>query len=237
MKTSKMLSIENNFAMNFRIIRWPLGCLICLLVSCNHRDEIQPLKITKEEMMAEEKRITRAHQSIQTLKPLVQTGDLITRTGNDFTSESLRSLNQRDKKYSHCGIALVQNDTVFVFHALGGEFNPDQKLLKEPLEIFADPLGNRGIGIYRFTIDQQKVAGVLQTVQEWYQLPITFDMKFDLETEEKMYCAEFVAKSYQKGTNNLLLFPLSKINNFLFFGVDDLFLHPSCQAITEIVYK
>lgn len=223
--------------MNLRLIRWPLGCLIFLLASCHSNTEIAPLKMTAADTLSEIQRIERAQVEISQIKPVVQTGDLITRTGNDFTSESLRSLNQRNQTYSHCGIAWVENDSVFVFHALGGEFNPDQKLLKESLEVFADPQSNRGIGIYRFNINPDQVQGVLKKVHEFYTLPVTFDMQFDLESEEKMYCAEFVVKSYQKGTDNLLNFPVSKINNFLFFGVDDLFLHPSCKPISQIVYK
>lgn len=223
--------------MNFHLIRWPLGCLICLFTSCNQQPDIAPLQLSEEDLLAESQRVKRAEVEINQLVPLIQSGDMITRTGNDFTSESLRSLNQRNQTYSHCGIALVEDDSVFVFHALGGEFNPDQKLLKEPLRVFADPIYNRGIGIYRFNINPQQTQAVLNKVLEWYAQPITFDMQFDLESEEKMYCAEFVVKSYQKGTGNALKFPVSKINNFLFFGVDDLFLHPSCKPIGQIVYK
>lgn len=228
---------KNKLTMNSRIIRWPLGCLICLMASCSSNNDIAPLTITAADTLAALKRVERAHFAISNIKPVVQTGDLITRTGNDFTSESLRSLNQRNQTYSHCGIALVENDSVYVFHALGGEFNPDQKLLKESLEVFADPYSNKGIGIYRFDINPDQIQAVLNKVLEFYALPVTFDMQFDLESEEKMYCAEFVVKSYQKGTANWLNFPVSKINNFLFFGVDDLFMHPSCKPIGQIVYK
>src|SRR6478672_11874002 len=102
-------------------------------------------------------RYVRAQHDIASARPLIQTGDLITRTGNDFTSEGLRSLNQRNKKYSHCGIASVEHDTVFVYHALGGEWNPDEKLRRDPVELFCNPLENRGFGIFTFSFtDEQK---------------------------------------------------------------------------------
>ncbi len=61
---------------------------------------------------------------------------MVLRTGNDFTSESLRQLSFTDKTYSHCGIASIENDSIFIYHALGGEWNPDEKLRRDPIELF-----------------------------------------------------------------------------------------------------
>lgn len=221
-----------------RQLRWLTGCLFYLCTSCsNHADNIAPLVLTQADSLKENQRIKVAYEQITLLERKVKNGDLITRTGNDFTSESLRSLNQRNQTYSHCGIATIENDSVFVYHALGGEFNPDQKLLRERFSAFAAPEANRGIGIFRFSIDSSTIRNILFTVKELYRLPVTFDMKFDLNTEEKMYCAEFVAKSYQIGSKNALKFPFSRIKAFDFYGVDDIFLHPFCRSVQEIVYK
>lgn len=224
--------------MNSCFIRWPLGCLICLIASCNAKsDKIAPLVITAEDSAAYNMMIKRAMFSIDSIKHFVNDGDLIVRTGIDFTSESLRSLNQRDQTYSHCGIAVKKDDKVFVYHALGGDFNPDQKLLLETFERFADPYNNRGIGIYRYDLQPASILSVIKTAEIHYDTPVTFDMDFDTKTDNKMYCAEFVVKTYQTGSGGELQFPLSRINDFLFWGVDDLFLHASCKTISRIVYK
>lgn len=224
--------------MNFCVIRWPLGCLICLIASCNTgSNNIAPLVHTKEDSVAYVQKINRALNSLDSIKHLIKDGDLITRTGIDFTSESLRSLNQRDQTYSHCGIAVVKNNNVYVYHALGGDFNPDQKLLLETFEEFADPYNHRGVGIFRYNIDSTAVRAVIETAERHFKTPVTFDMDFDPDTDKEMYCAEFVVKTYQYGSRGGLLFPYSKINDFLFWGVDDLFLHPACKPIFQIVYK
>src|SRR4051812_41975620 len=62
---------------------------------------------------------------------VIKSGDIITRLGSDITSEMIRQFNQKDKSFSHCGIASIEHDTVFIYHAIGGEFNPDQKLKRE----------------------------------------------------------------------------------------------------------
>ncbi|RZJ97712.1 MAG: hypothetical protein EOO46_25370, partial [Flavobacterium sp.] len=187
--------------------------------------------------LQEKTRIDRAWKSISELKRYIHTGDLVTRTGNDFTSESLRSLNQRNKTYSHCGIASIENDTLFVYHALGGEFNPDQKIRRDRWEEFAEPYSNRGVGVFRFSSLSFPLKTLLDSIQSYIDREVTFDMDFDLATDNKMYCAEFVAKSYSAGSGGALKFPVSSIKSFKFFGVDDLFLHPSCDSITSTVYK
>ncbi len=185
----------------------------------------------------ERARIGRSLQQIAVLQQQVESGDLVTRTGNDFTSESIRSLNQRDKTYSHCGIAAIENDSVFVYHAIGGDFNPDQKLKRDAFSEFADPYNNRGIGLFRYNLQPTQLSEVLATVKKWYRAGIMFDMDFDLSTDDRMYCAEFVSKSFSTGTHQLIRFDSSRIKDFIFIGVDDLFLHPRCKKLHSILFK
>lgn len=219
------------------ITRWLSGFLVFLLSACSSTPSYHPLIMTHADTVAMEQRIERAFAKIDSAKPLIQDGDLILRTGNDFTSESLRGLNQRDKTYSHCGIASIEHDSIFVYHALGGEWNPDQKIRRDPIEFFAEPYSNRGIAIYRFALSAPQVKTLLDTVRNLHAAGIMFDMKFDLATDDRMYCAEFVSKSYSRGTQHVLDFPVSHLGDFNFTGVDDLFLHPLCRELKRILYK
>lgn len=211
--------------------------LIFLCSACNNNNNYRELMITKEEAAQDLKRTERAFIQIDSAKKSIATGDLIVRTGNDFTSESLRTLNRRDKTYSHCGIASIENDTVFVYHALGGEWNPDQKIRRDALDVFASPLTNRGIGIYRFRLSPVEITQLMITVSRLYQMGIMFDMKFDLQTNDRMYCAEFVYKSFMMGTVGKLKFNSSHIGQFSFIGVDDLFLQPLCTVQKKILFR
>jgi hypothetical protein len=219
-----------------RILRWLPGCLIFLLYACTTGNTTS-LVLTKNDSIAEINKNARAFKKIDSLKGMIRSGDLILRTGNDFTSESLRSLNQRDQTYSHCGIASIENDSLFVYHSLGGDWNPDQKIRRDPLEVFAEPYSNRGIGIYRFDLDEAIVRSLMETVKKLHDMGIMFDMKFDLRSNDHMYCAEFVYKSYVMGTNGKLHFNLSHIGKFEFIGVDDLFLNPGCKEEARVLYQ
>ncbi len=220
-------------------IRRPFGCLIlfCTFCTCKEPAHYNSFTPTRAESLALERMAGRAFDSILKMQALIRTGDLITRTGNDFTSESLRSLNQRDQTYSHCGIASIENDSIFVYHALGGEWNPNQKIRRDPLYLFGDPYNNRGMAIFRYEIDDSTCHQIYKTTHRYFTEGIMFDMDFDLATDHRMYCAEFVCKSYEKGSHGKLQFPHSRIKDFEFIGVDDLFLHPKCTKRAQIVYK
>ncbi len=218
-------------------IRLLMYCPVFFILACHNNPIPGKLIVTKRDSLIENARMERAFNTIASLTSLIRNGDLITRTGNDFASETFRSFNRYDKTYSHCGIASIEHDSVFVYHALGGEFNPDEKIRRDALELFATPYGNRGIGIFRYPLNDNETKELLTTVKKWFDAGIMFDMKFDLATNDRMYCAEFVSKSYAKGTHDKLHFACSRIKDFEFIGVDNLFLHPLCHEVKRAVYK
>jgi hypothetical protein len=219
------------------IMGWLICCLIFLCCSCSNTTTQNILLVNKDDSLKELQKIARAFLQIDSAKKIITTGDLIVRTGNDFTSESLRSLNQRDKRYSHCGIASIENDTVFVYHALGGEWNPDQKIRRDTFEDFAEPYSNRGIGIYQYQLLPGEIKNLIVKVKQLCASGIMFDMKFDLQTNDRMYCAEFVYKAYVMGTDGKLKFNTSHIEKFSFIGVDDLFMQDLCSPKKNILYQ
>lgn len=181
--------------------------------------------------------INNAWQQIISIEKTIENGDIITRTGNDFTSRGLKTLNRRDKTYSHCGIASLENDTVFIYHALGGEWNPDQKLRRDPFLVFAEPYSNTGIGVYRFDVFKPVKENVIKVTKDFFVNEVMFDMDFDLKTNNRMYCAEFIYKTFMKASHASLIFNHSRIRDFEFIGVDDIFLHPLCKQQQQLEYK
>ena len=213
-------------------------CGLFFIYSCNlHAKKEQASLVNSIDDIQHAQSYQTACKRIDSLKQFIRSGDLITRTGNDFTSESLKQLNRRDKRFSHCGIASIEHDTVFVYHALGGEFNPDQKILREPIQSFGYPLSNNALGVFRYKLTGTENSHLLKTVKQLYFIGIPFDMKFDLKTDSSMYCAEFVYKALLLGTHGRLNFNISKINQFSFIGVDDLFLQSQCNEIGTVHLK
>jgi hypothetical protein len=218
-------------------IRWLSGCLILFITSCENKASYNSFIPTKEDSLKQLALVKSAYKQITGIKSSIMNGDLITRTGKDYTSESLRSLNQRDKTYSHCGIISIEHDSIFVYHAIGGDFNPDQKIRRDALEDFAEPYSNKGIGLFRFNITDSIKQQVVLLAKDEFKRGIMFDMDFDLKTDNRVYCAEFVYKCFTKGSGNKLVFNLSHIKDFEFIGIDDIFLHPLCKLQLQLIYK
>jgi Permuted papain-like amidase enzyme, YaeF/YiiX, C92 family len=214
-----------------------LNALLCLLLSLTGCSEAKTTARKAEDAAREQARINRAFAAIDSLQPFIRSGDILLRSGNDFTSQSLQQMNLRNKNYSHCGIASIENGQVFIYHSLGGEFNPDQKICRDTLKHFSDPVSNRKIALYRYSIDSGLSKQVVETAKLMYRAGIMFDMKFDLATDDRMYCAEYVYKSLLLGSGGKIKCSTSHINDFEFVGVDDLFLHPLCHCVTGIIYK
>lgn len=212
--------------------------LLFLAVSwqCRQQQNLSPLKTSKLDVLQEKIVLQSAVLKIDCVQKIIETGDLITRTGNDFTSQSLKTLNQRNKTYSHCGIALVKGDSVFIYHALGGEWNPNQKILRQSLLEFTDPVNNNSFGVFRFLLPKEIKQKWVAAAEDFYKKEISFDMAFNLDTNDKMYCAEYVYKCFL-AADPALKFNISHIKDFRFIGVDDLFLQEYCRPVTEINYR
>lgn len=234
----KKIKFISNLSSPFRDIEgFILCCLLLFTISCNNSSTYNQLKLTHVDSVAILLKTERAFASIAEVKPMIHQGDMIVRTGNDFTSESLRQLSLTDKTYSHCGLASIENDTLFVYHSLGGEWNPDEKLRRDPLELFCNPAENRGFGIFSFKFTARQINKLDSIVKAWYKAGLMFDMKFDLATNDRMYCAEFVSKAISMATGKQIIFSTTKINKFEFVAVDNLFLNKFCEEKKRIRFQ
>lgn len=185
----------------------------------NKKQEINPEKIAA------------AYKQITDFKNKLQNGDLIFRNGNDVVSQAARSFNRKDTSFSHCGLVFIENDTAFVYHAIGGIYNPDQKLMRQIIDSFSNPLENTAIGAYRYTLNSLQQKKLKETVHHYYQAGLRFDLFFNFQNDDEMYCAEFVFKSLNKAMGGSLSQYVRM--DTVPFGVttDDLFLNPRSKLV------
>jgi hypothetical protein len=217
--------------------RWLICCLLFFHITCNSKKNYPDLTVSINDSIQVERNALAALDSINLYKKIVKTGDLILRTGRDFTSETMKQLSLTDKTYSHCGIASIENDTVFVYHSIGGEWNPNQKLRKDPFEFFCNPYENRGFGIFRYHLTPIEDSIFINVVHIFYKKEIKFDMQFNLATNDRMYCSEFVYKSLSKAINHKIILPTTTFNHIKFVAIDNLFINPLCKQIKRVVFS
>jgi len=174
-----------------------------------------------------------ALQTIDSARQFLQNGDIIFRNGRDEVSQAARSMNRKDTSYSHCGLVFIEHDSAFVYHALGGAYNPGQKLRREWLDSFCSPSVNNAFGLYRYTLAKGETEKLKKAVDNYYRAGLKFDMYFNYSSDDEMYCAEFVFKSLNQAVNGAY----SKYVRMdtLPFGVttDDIFLNENCRLIKK----
>jgi hypothetical protein len=214
-------------------MRWLYCCLIFCVASCTQQKKTTIEKTNQLNIEKESANILK----ILAAKKIISNADLIVRTGNDYTSKNLKAFQKRDQTFSHIGIASIENDTLFVYHIVGGEFNPNQKLLRDVFENFVNPNENNEFGIFRSNISVEQKENTLAIAKKLYAAELIFDLKFDLKTTNKMYCSEFISYCFENGTKEEIKFNHSFIHTFEFIGVDDILLHPTNYKVLHFNYQ
>ncbi|HEY5772873.1 MAG TPA: hypothetical protein VIS75_09595, partial [Chitinophagaceae bacterium] len=111
----------------------------------------------KEPVSLSDSLLTERWKVINTVKDSIREGDLVLRCGNDFISESLSDFSQNEKLYSHSGIAIMENGTMYVYSNMAGDINPDEIMRRDIVDSFITPIHNVAVGIYRYDITTQEL--------------------------------------------------------------------------------
>ncbi len=146
-------------------------------------------------------------------------------------------MNQKNRQFSHCGIVVLEDGKPFIYHSIGGEDNPDQRIPRETPERFFSPISNSGGGVCRYALSPEMRSHIVHTVQQWFREGRTFDMAFDLATDTQLYCAEFVYKAFRQNGFDKTLFSTSHTGGFEYVAVDDLYSHSAAKIICSFEYK
>lgn len=168
---------------------------------------------------------------------MLHQGDIVVRRGNDVTSDMLSLLNFTDKKYSHCGIVLVEHGYPFVYHCMGGEDNPDARMRRDSAQYWLTPANNVAIGVVRTDMPAVNKDSLVHVVHGYYKQRKKFDIKFDLRTDDRFYCAELVYKAMNRAMKNDNYLQPITIFGFTYIGIDNLYLNPHASLICQIRYK
>lgn len=174
--------------------------------------------------------------SVEEMSAHIKDGDVVLRAGIDITSNMLRQLNLRDKRFSHCGIAFHEQGRVWVYHSIGSESDPDQPIKRELLSRYWDTTNNMTVGFVRFDVGPKDIQTLHHTVDSFYRRQIPFDMQFDLHTDERMYCTEMVAKALKQSMPYLSLYPTDTLNR-QYWSVDNITGSASVQIMATLPLK
>jgi len=200
--------------------------LLFLSTACQQTNKNEAVVLNPQQMAAN-------FQLIDSLKSAIQSGDIIFRNGNDEVSHVARSMSRKDTSFSHCGIIINENDSIYVYHAIGGSYNPSQRLKKELLDSFCNPAENNAIGIYRYQLEPQALNKLVVVVKKYYAAGLKFDMYFNFKSDDAMYCSEFVFKSLNQSMDGAYS-KYVRLDTFPYgITTDDIFLNENCRMLKK----
>jgi hypothetical protein len=206
------------------IKRWLSGCLFIFLAGCASNNT-EPVLFSQTAVY---------RQQIDSVKQLARNGDLVFRNGIDDVSRAARSMNRFDTSYSHCGILFRENDSLFVYHAIGGHYNPSQKLRRDPIDSFVFPPESDRLAIYRYELDIDQTDSLRKVVTAHYSNGLKFDLYFDFLSDEKMYCSEFVFKCLNQSLSGSLSSIIQAREWPFGVSPDDLFLSKKSRLVKRV---
>ena len=235
---------------------WLYFIAMVILASCNSNNASERAEDDLGIKSADEKRASNL-AIITAARQTIQDGDLILRTGTDFSSEQIKQLSKKDKTYSHGGIAFHDGDDIYVYHVVSDYYHVKDKVRKEKLDSFCNPAQNLGFAVARYTMDSAEINVFHNYLDEQYQKKIPFDMSFDLRSDDSMYCSEMIKKGLILATKNRiqlenekfedrskfkLITQHLKMKQHQFAGreyvpIDHLFVRPDCQVIKRYLYE
>lgn len=211
--------------------RWLTSCLLLFCIGCK-------LSSTKQDKHEAGISFVKDHkQKLDSIKAVAETGDLVFRNGTDEVSRAARSFNRIDTSFSHCGFLLIENDTAFVYHAIGGSYNPSQKLRRDPIDSFCFPGEVDRLALYRYDLSKTEKDSLTSIIHHYYKAGLRFDLYFNFQSDEEMYCSEFIYKCLAR----VVSWPLSqyiKLGEWPYSVTPDmLYLHEKSHLIKRIELK
>jgi Permuted papain-like amidase enzyme, YaeF/YiiX, C92 family len=204
--------------------------LLFLLCACKQKKQYKQVAVSPAQLAAD-------YQLINNTASLIKNGDVIFRNGVDEVSRAARSMNRKDTSFSHCGLLFIEHDSVFVYHAIGGIYNPGQRLRRDPIDSFCKPEENNAFGIYRYNLKKGQEEKLKSVVLNHYRAGLKFDLFFNFQSDDVMYCSEFVFKSLNKSVDGALT-KYVRLDTIP-YGVttDDIFLNENCRLIKRQSFK
>lgn len=186
----------------------------------------------------------------------IKTGDIIFRSGKDVTSYRIKELSDRDKTYSHAGIAIVKPQGILIYHLTPPDVDEpksDTLVRLETLEKFADPQRNFEFGIGRFDLSTEQVNRLVAYADSLRNAGTSFDWQFDLNSANKMYCSEMVDGALRYATQNAIALKRNAFKNDsvirrvarylhtdekivrtgLYIPIDNIYLDSSCTIVAQ----
>ena len=168
----------------------------------------------------------------------LRVGDIVTRLGKDMVSDAFRNFSSENKDFSHGGILGLDEDSNWiVYHAIGTPDNPEGILRKEKLASFCNPIENKEMGIYRYTDTTIDIKKIIVYAELMHQKRVGFDFDFNFNTDDELYCSEFIYKAFKYANPELDLMKIDENEGKKYLPLDRVYYNSNCILVYKTRYS
>lgn len=178
-----------------------------LFLSCHENEKITPTNLSTEPPAPDS-----IQSHIDSLKKICRPGDLIVRLGDDLVSDRIRYLSANDYSYSHAGIIVTHNNEKMVCHIYPNDIAPGADTIRfDNIDTFLNRRTNLKCALYRYDLSDEEKLNFENELNTYHNNKVHFDKKYELKTDDKLYCSEMIYKALKKVTNNRVIIERSNI--------------------------
>lgn len=151
----------------------------------------------------------------------VAVGDLVFRRGQGMWTRYFINMSTREKRFSHVGIVTqVTNDTAKILHADAHETTGIGCVrIEDWCGFYSNTLD---CAVYRYCGPDAEAVIPRIVTKGKEKLGVPFDSAFDLATEDRLYCTEFVRAAVNGAAGRELIKPV-KISGISFIPLDEVY--------------
>ena len=141
------------------------------------------------------------------------------------------AVSKTDKRYGHVGVVMVGADGLDVIDAGGHPFAPEATVERQPIADFLKPAER--LGLYRPTLKPADLKTYLAALTA--ADGTLFDHKFSLETEDRVYCTEYVWRALSAALGTDSVPSKTEWNGKLVISLEDLQTSPHLTPVGHAV--
>lgn len=160
----------------------------------------------------------------------LKTGDLAFRRQPGLISELARQLSPKEQRFSHVGVVLVNDKGVEVVHAVSDETRGFNGVVIEDLNAFFEE--SRDWSFYRLSLSANQRLRIAASARDAARVQTPFDDYFDLASNDRLYCTEFVAKVLNAVLNQPLFETSFTPGGRPYLPLDALYLNSGVMPLT-----
>ncbi len=137
--------------------------------------------------------------------PGLRSGDLVFRAGRGIFSDLFRNIGEYRAAFSHVGIVYYQGGRAYVLHTEASELTGIGHARRDSLKDFIGEENASAYGFYRVEgLNEERRRLVVDKALQYVREQVPFDVSFDLNTDDKLYCSELVYKAFRAAKMDLV---------------------------------